>query len=71
MRQPSEKTQLLRLRREANRFSIERAGLQSQIAGYRTRATKAEQEAAEWKARFDQLLKVTTQRPAGEVGERR
>lgn len=55
-RKPSEKTQLANARREINRLGNDLAMWQRESSRYRTRATQAEQEAAEWKVRFDKLL---------------
>lgn len=56
MRAPSAETQLRRVRsdlRAAEKSARENMELAAQ---YRLRATKAEQELAEWKRRFDLLL---------------
>lgn len=58
-RLPSAETQLRSARsdlRAANKRAHELQGL---AESYRLRATKAEQEAAEWKKRFDALLART------------
>lgn len=62
-KKPSDTTKMLSLRREMThlardlRMERERAqmAMRQQII-YRDRATKAEQDAAEWKRRFDALL---------------
>lgn len=55
-RLPSEKTQLATARRETKKLLLEVSKLKSDMEYYRRRAIKAEQEVAEWKARFDALL---------------
>lgn len=56
-RAPSEATQIRTLRAELKRAHNETLAARNQCAEYRARATRAEQEAAEWKARFDILLR--------------
>lgn len=53
----SEATQLRTAKAELVRARKELAESERLCAGYRSRATKAEQECAEWKARFDILLR--------------
>lgn len=53
----SAETQLRRLKAECSRLAERLNDSQAARDAYRTRATKAEQDAAEWKARFDALLK--------------
>ena len=55
-RKPSPETELRNLRRSQNRLDKLAVHLSSERDRYRIRATKAEQEAAEWKQRFDALL---------------
>lgn len=55
-RAPSEKTMLVSARREIARLRAELKSARDMSQLYRTRATQAEQELAEWKARFDKLL---------------
>lgn len=55
---PSEKTQLATERRLVKRLRVEMMEVQRSLTSYRLRATKAEQELAEWKRRFDELLKL-------------
>jgi hypothetical protein len=57
-RQASDKTLYTTERRTNKRLMAEMAALRAQLEGYRFRATRAEQEAAEWKRRFDELLKL-------------
>ena len=59
MRKPSAETELRLTRRELKRSMVDRLNLTNELAGYRRRATKAEQECAEWKSRFDMLLSRT------------
>jgi multidrug resistance efflux pump len=66
---PSEKTQLAAARREIRRLTDEWKRASASVAEYRARATKAEQELAEWKRRFDLLLSRTPQLSAGEKHE--
>jgi hypothetical protein len=68
-RQPSDKTALATERRERKRIAQEHGDLLRQLAAYRGRASKAEGELAEWKARFDQLLKLSVARASGEPGD--
>jgi len=56
MKEPSDKTKLRTMRLERDRARSEWTELKRSHDAYRARATKAEQEAAEWKARFDRLL---------------
>lgn len=56
---PSEKTQLATARRELKRALQRLQAANASVHEYRTRATRAEQELAEWKARFDKLLERT------------
>jgi hypothetical protein len=63
-RKPSDATLLVRTKAELKRAKDDIKSLTSQLSGtrslvtdYRARATKAEQEVAEWKNRFDLLLK--------------
>jgi hypothetical protein len=63
MRKPSVETQLRLTRSELKRSMVDRLNLTNEVAGYRRRATKAEQECAEWKARFDLLLARTPEIP--------
>jgi hypothetical protein len=56
-RQPSIETQLRTARADIRRLTVEVARAEQQATGYRARATKAEQEASEWKQRFDILLR--------------
>lgn len=55
---PSPETQLRTERRENKALREQLHAARSDCAAYRTRATKAEQEGAEWKRRFDALLKI-------------
>lgn len=54
---PSEATQIRTLRRELREIDSARLHALQEAKEYRVRATKAEQECAEWKARFDLLLR--------------
>ncbi len=54
---PSEATQLRYAKKDLAELKIALGRQQQLTEGYRVRATKAEQEAAEWKARFDALLR--------------
>lgn len=56
MRAPSEATQLRNARSELKTLQALLAQVTSERDAYRARATKAEQEAKEWKQRFDLLL---------------
>lgn len=50
-------------RRELNKCREDLARLKITAEQYRVRATKAEQEVAEWKQRFDALLKRLPEDP--------
>jgi hypothetical protein len=54
---PSIETQLKTARAELRKLHIDLLREQQQVAHYRARTMKAEQEVAEWKQRFDILLR--------------
>ena len=54
---PSDATLLRALKRKYADLLVEHQSVDRERINYRARATKAEQEAAEWKARFDLLLR--------------
>lgn len=56
-RVPSDKTRLATLRRDTKRLERELGDTRAALMQYRLRATKAEQDVAEWITRFDRLLK--------------
>lgn len=56
-KQPSVETQLRRARADCRELNAELIVVRKRAAEYCTRATKAEQELAEWKQRFDILLR--------------
>lgn len=56
---PSTDTQLRTTRALLRGVEAELARTRQQATDYRIRATKAEQECAEWKQRFDTLLSIT------------
>jgi hypothetical protein len=56
-REPSTETKLRTAKADIRRLYIELARANQAASEYRARATKAEQEAAEWKQRFDVLLR--------------
>ena len=63
-RKPSAETQVVKLKRELRAANEDRKLLASALSAaqsltkdYRARSTKAEQECAEWRQRFDLLLK--------------
>lgn len=58
-RKPSPETEVRYLRAELRREQKLHGHTKMDRDGYRTRATKAEQECAEWKRRFDVLLART------------
>lgn len=60
---PSDATMLRTVKAELARTEKERVALRTQRDEYRVRATKAEQEVAEWKARFDILLRREDVKP--------
>lgn len=53
---PSDKTMLARLKREKKGLIAQHLEMMDLVNKSRARATKAEQEAAEWKGRFDQVM---------------
>jgi hypothetical protein len=61
-RMPSAETQLRAERRENNALRSQLEAARIDCTAYRTRATKAEQEVAEWKRRFDALLKIVPEK---------
>lgn len=62
---PSIETQLKTARADLRRMDIELARANQQASAYRERATKAEQAVAEWKERFDILLRRDGMKEAG------
>lgn len=64
---PSEKTKLANERRLVKRLRVELMDVQRSMNAYRSRATKAEQELAERKARFDKLLERTPVTSSGDA----
>lgn len=64
---PSEKTKLANERRLVKRLRVELMDVQRSMNAYRSMATKAEQELAEWKARFDKLLERTPVTSSGDA----
>ncbi len=56
-RLPSEATQLRNAKTEIRKLEAHVKSLAEALGAYRARATKAEQEVAEWKTRFDLLLR--------------
>lgn len=56
-RKPSETTQLKTAKRELKETKEALGRMQELANNYYGRATKAEQEVAEWRARFDTLLR--------------
>lgn len=63
-REPSDATRLRNCRADLHRTTQERDRFRVEALQYRERATKAEQEVAAWKVRFDALLKITA--PTGD-----
>lgn len=59
MRKPSPETELRTLRREVKRLLSYRLDAEQTMAIQRGQITKAQQETAEWKRRFDALLERT------------
>lgn len=53
---PSDKTQIAKLKRQLSQTEGELNTAKWELTKYRSRATVAEQQVAEWKARFDLLL---------------
>ena len=68
-RKPSDKTLLAHARREIKELNASLKGAWHNENNYRVRATKAEQEAAEWKARFDRLLDFRRSVESATVGK--
>lgn len=62
-RAPSVETQLRNVKSELAREEKRARQFASERDQYRIRATKAEQEVAEWKRRFDLLLERTPKEP--------
>jgi hypothetical protein len=62
---PSVETQLRTAKADIRRLHIELNRAAQSVSDYRSRATKAEQEAAEWKQRFDLLLRRDEQKKGG------
>lgn len=58
MRKPSPETQLRRLRASFEIVRAERDSAERKLAACLDRAIKAEKSEAEWKLRFDALLKI-------------
>ena len=54
---PSDATLLRALKRKYADLIVQHQAVSRDCTNYRARATKAEQELAEWKARFDLLLR--------------
>jgi phage shock protein A len=63
MREPSPATEIRNLRRALAQTRDGAARAVSERDAFRARATKAEQEVAEWKRRFDLLLARTPEAP--------
>ncbi len=70
MRKPSAETELRTVRRELKLCKAERTKDVTLMQQYRARATKAEQELATWKQRFDRLLWSTGKVEDGAGGQR-
>lgn len=67
---PSDATLLRTARSDMRQLSSDLARAQNEANNWRIRATKAEQEAAEWRKRFDALLlRVPTVKPLGATGD--
>ncbi len=66
MKKPSAATELRRVKADLKLYKAERTKNVTLIQQYRARATKAEQELAEWKQRFDRLLWSTGKVEDGE-----
>lgn len=64
MRKPSAETEVRSLRRELAEVKALSAQRGIEANTFRSRATRAEQEVAEWKRRFDALLARTPELPA-------
>lgn len=61
---PSDKTVIANLRRSLREETARTQSAITEREAYRARATRAEQEVAEWKARFDKLLERTPKESA-------
>lgn len=55
---PSAETQLRRCKSDLHQTRAELRAAQQSASDYRARASQAEAEVAEWKRRFDALLKI-------------
>lgn len=62
-RKPSAETELRTVKRLLAERTKELAFVTNNREHYRIRATKAEQEVAEWKRRFDELLRLKPSPP--------
>ena len=58
MRKPSAATELRRYKSMFSDAERKHANAMASLEQYRSRATRAEQEVAEWKRRFDDLLRL-------------
>lgn len=68
-RKPSDATLLRAARAELRDARRQRDALKAEAYELRTRANKAEQELAEWKARFDKLLERSPVTQSKEVDD--
>jgi uncharacterized NAD(P)/FAD-binding protein YdhS len=62
---PSAETQLRSVRRVLRQCQEDLIRTKQTAEGYRARSTKAEQEVAEWKQRFDAMLKIVPPTTSG------
>lgn len=62
-RLPSPETQLRAARLQIKTLMSQVAATEQERNAYRARATRAEQDASDWKARFDKLLDRTPKEP--------
>lgn len=63
MKKASDSTELRRLRAEHRRLQSDYDRASREVREYRGRMTKAEQETADWKRRFDLLLQKCHMEP--------
>lgn len=70
MRKPSPATELRQLKRAFKEVGLALVSAKATAEQYRVRATKAEQEAKEWKQRFDTLLaNIPAAQPVQAIGK--
>ena len=56
MRERSDRTIMRELRKALHGANVDLSAIRTEVSAWRGRATKAEQEATDWRKRFDALL---------------